>query len=178
MSINMWTLSVTGNMSGATGILAGIFNIDYVNSHVLRIWRVGLINAQTGYGSNVGLIAVQLEKYVGASWRSPTVIGPISVDTKDTDTKGLISGRGGTVVNGTQSIFRRITWSSFSPAHTTAPTAKDWETFIPLGILWDAGFNDANVQPITLRPGEMCDLYYAFTGQIVDAWIEFTEETS
>lgn len=180
MSINMWTLNITGHLLTSASIVAGILNRDYTNSHVFRIWRVGLINAQTGGGISTSAISIQLERYVGASWRNPTVIGPISVDTKDTDTSALISGHGGTRVDGTQSVFRRITWFSTCASHSSTPyaAAKDWETFIPLGILWDSGFNDANVQPLTVRPGEMYDLYQTTAGQIVDAWIEFTDETS
>jgi len=48
-----------------------------------------------------------------------------------------------------------------------------------LSILWDAGYGDSNVQPLTLRQNEMLVLYNTVgAAGLVDIWIEFTDEAA
>ena len=48
---------------------------------------------------------------------------------------------------------------------------------MPLNIIWDAGYGDANVQPLTLRQSQMAMVYnVSGAAGLLDTWIEFTKE--
>lgn len=54
---------------------------------------------------------------------------------------------------GTNSIMRRIPWSSDEATQTTAST-DELELFIPYNVWWDSSYNDTNCQPIVVRANE------------------------
>jgi hypothetical protein len=86
-------------------------------------------------------------------------------------------GTGGTP-SGSADVLRRYVWSSDEPAVSGA-TVDELECLVPLNVLWDAGYGDGNVQPLTLRQNEMLCIYNT-TGAagIADIWIEFTDEAA
>jgi hypothetical protein len=69
-----------------------------------------------------------------------------------------------------------VFWSSDEAAISTG-TLDELETFVPLNIIFDAGYGDSNVQPLALRQTQMA-MVYNVTGAagLLDTWIEFTKE--
>lgn len=150
-----------------------------LNSHateILKIRRVGLLNAQTAGVTGV-LCQLEMRGYFAGSpgLTAPTAVTPTSHDTTNTAPTTATYGHAGTIA-GTATTFRRVFWSSDEAAISTA-TIDELETFVPLNIIFDAGYGDSNVQPMTLRQTQMA-LVFNTTGAagLLDTWVEFTKE--
>ncbi len=150
-----------------------------LNSHateILKIRRVGLLNAQTAGVTGV-LCQLEMRGYFAGSpgLTAPTAVTPTSHDTTNTAPTTATYGHAGTIA-GTATTFRRVFWSS-DEAAISAATIDELETFVPLNIIFDAGYGDSNVQPMTLRQTQMA-LVFNTTGAagLLDTWIEFTKE--
>lgn len=150
-----------------------------LNGHateVLKIRRVGLLNAQTAAVTGV-LCQLEMRGYFAGSpgLTTPTAVTPTSHDTNNTAPTTATYGHAGTIA-GTATTFRRVFWSSDEAAISTA-TIDELETFVPLNTIFDAGYGDSNVQPMTLRQNQMA-LVFNTTGAagLLDTWIEFTKE--
>ena len=145
-------------------------------SEVLKIRRVGLLNAQTASVTGV-LCQLEFRAYQTGSpgLTSPTAVTPVSHDTTNTAPASAVYGHAGTPA-GTALTLRRVFWSSDEAAISTA-TSDEFETYVPLNIIFDAGYGDSNVQPLTLRQNQMT-MVYNTTGAagLLDTWIEFTKE--
>jgi hypothetical protein len=133
-----------------------------------------MINNQTVAVTGV-ITAGELRLYTGASWTAPTALTPVAHDSTNSALSSVTCGHTGTPV-GTPLVLRRYTWSSDEPKLTTAQN-NEWECLIPLNIIWDAGYGDSNVQPLTLNPNEMF-IIWNITGAagLCDFWIEFSDE--
>lgn len=150
-----------------------------LNGHateVLKIRRVGLLNAQTAAVVGV-LCQLEMRAYQTGSpgLTAPTAVTPTSHDTTNTAPTTATYGHAGTIA-GTPLTLRRVFWSSDEAAISTA-TSDELETFVPLNIIFDAGYGDSNVQPLTLRQTQMA-MVFNTTGAVglLDTWIEFTKE--
>jgi hypothetical protein len=148
-----------------------------LNQHateILKIRRVGLLNAQTANVTGV-LCQLELRFYTGAGLSSPTAVTPVKHDSTNTNPTTAVYGYAGTP-SGTPVTLRRIFWSSDEAAISSA-TSDEFETYVPLNIIFDAGYGDSNVQPLTLNQNEMVSVYNT-TGAagLLDVWIEFTKE--
>jgi hypothetical protein len=144
-------------------------------SELIKIRRIGLLNAQTAAVTGV-LCQLELRVYTGgAGLSAPTSITPIMHDSTNTLPTTAVYGHAGTP-SGTSAVLRRVFWSSDEAAISTA-TSDEFETYVPLNIIFDAGYGDSNVQPLTLRQNEMVCVYNT-TGAagLLDTWIEFTKE--
>lgn len=143
-------------------------------TRVLRIRRIILINVQTVAVTGV-LCVGEVRRYTGAGLSGHTVITPISMDTTNSALSSVTVGTAGTPT-GTSTILLRYIWSSDEPAVGTG-TWDEWETL--LGLVWDTGYGDANLQALTLRQNEMLCIYNT-TGAagLVDVLVEFTDEAS
>lgn len=145
-------------------------------SEILKIRRVGLLNAQTAGVTGV-ICQLEMRGYFSGSpgLTSPTAITPTSHDSTNTAPAAATYGHAGTIA-GTATTFRRVFWSSDEAAISTG-TLDELETIVPLNIIFDAGYGDSNVQPMTLRQNQMA-LVFNTTGAagLLDTWIEFTKE--
>lgn len=144
-------------------------------SGVLYVRRIGLTNAQA---TGVSGALCQLEVRVYQDTETPKLTGmtqvlPIAHDTRSSAAKlgSAIFGHAGTVT-GTSSTIRRVFWSSDEPSNA-AGTLDELETIVPLYVILDAGYGNDEVQPITLRPGQMVAVWNT-TGAagLLDTWIE------
>lgn len=148
-----------------------------LNGHAtekIKIRRIGLLNAQTAAVTGV-LCQLELRKYTAATLTAPTAVTPVSHDSTNTNPTTATYGHAGTL-GGTPVTMRRIFWSSDEAAISSA-TSDELETYVPLNIIFDAGYGDSNVQPLTLNQNEMVCLFNN-TGAagLLDVWIEFTKE--
>lgn len=150
-----------------------------LNSHateVLKIRRVGLLNSQTAAVTGV-ICQLEMRGYFSGSpgLTAPTAVTPTAHDSTNTAPTTATYGHAGTIA-GTATTFRRVFWSSDEAAISTG-TLDELETIVPLNIIFDAGYGDSNVQPLTLRTSQMA-MVYNTTGAagLLDTWIEFTKE--
>jgi hypothetical protein len=145
-------------------------------SEVLKIRRVGLLNAQTAAVTGV-ICQLEMRGYFSGSpgLTSPTAVTPTAHDSTNSAPTTATYGHAGTIA-GTATTFRRVFWSSDEAAISTA-TLDELQTLVPLNIIFDAGYGDSNVQPMTLRQNQMA-LVFNTTGAagLLDTWIEFTKE--
>lgn len=169
-----FTAYYNGVAFAATKNMAAVLNGHA--SEILKIRRVGLLNAQTAAVTGV-LCAVEFRAfYAGSpSLTSSTAVTPTSHDSTNSAPTTATYGHAGTIA-GTPLTLRRIFWSSDEAAISTA-TLDELETLVPLNIIWDAGYGDSNVQPLTLRQNQMAMVYnVSGAAGLLDTWIEFTKE--
>lgn len=158
----------------ATKNMAAILNQHA--TQVIKVRRVGILNSQTAAVIGV-LCSIEMRGYFAGSpnLTGSTSVTPVTHDTNNTTPTSVIYGHAGTIA-GTATTFRRIFWSSDEPAISGA-TMDELETFIPLNTIFDAGYNDANVQPLTLRQNQMAMVYnVSGAAGLLDSWMEFTRE--
>lgn len=167
-----WTAYFPGIAFAATKNMAAVLNTHA--TEVIKIRRIGLLNSQT-VGVTGVLCSIEVRKYTGASLTTPTAVTPTTHDSTNTGPSGITVGHAGTIA-GTPATLRRIFWSSDEAAISTA-TSDELETYVPLNIVFDAGYGDSNVQPLTLRQNEMAMVYnVSGAAGLLDVWIEYTKE--
>jgi hypothetical protein len=170
---NTWTAYAAGIAFAANKNMLAILNNG---SRVLRIRRIGFLNNQTAAVTGVVCFG-EIRRYAGAGLAGPTVVTPLAHDTSNSALDTVVIGTAGTP-SGTSSLFRRYIWSSDEPAVSGA-SVDELECLVPLNVIWDAGYGDTEVQPLTIRPGEMLSIYNTVgAAGIMDVWIEFTDEAS
>jgi|GEM_PF-3591692 len=170
-----WTAYYSGVAFAASKNMAAVLNSHA--SEVLKIRRAGLLNAQTAAVTGV-LCQIEARTYQTGSpgLTAPTAITPTSHDTTNTAPASATYGHAGTIA-GTALTLRRVFWSS-DEAAISAATSDELETYVPLNIIFDAGYGDStNVQPLALRQNQMY-MHFNTTGAagLLDSWIEFTKE--
>ena len=169
-----FTAYYSGVTFAASKNMAAVLNTHA--SEILRIRRVGLLNAQTAAVTGV-ICQLEMRGYFSGSpgLTSPTAVTPTSHDSTNTAPASATYGHAGTIA-GTATTFRRVFWSS-DEAAISSGTLDELETIVPLNIIFDAGYGDSNVQPLTLRQNQMA-LVFNTTGAagLLDTWIEFTKE--
>jgi len=170
---NTWTGLVTARAFAASSVNAGILN---AGTRVLRLRRHGLLNNQTAAVTGV-ICLMELRWYSGAGWTTPTSVASIAHDSTNSALSSVTHGYAGTPT-GTSNLLRRVLWSSDEAAASTA-TNDELECIVPLNIVWDAGYADANVQALTIRQNESF-INYNTSGAagLVDLWSEFTDEAT
>ncbi len=170
--VQTWTAYFNAVTFAAGKNMAAILNGHATEK--IKIRRIGLLNAQTVAVTGV-LCQLELRKYTGAGLAAPTAITPTSHDSTNSAPTTATYGHAGTP-SGTGVVLRRIFWSSDEAAISSA-TSDEFETYVPLNIIFDAGYGDSNVQPLTLNQNEMVSVYNT-TGAagLLDVWIEFTKE--
>jgi hypothetical protein len=164
----LWYVSqqVLGNGKNQLALLNGAGS-----GKVVRVYRVGLINAQTA--AVTGVLTTQALKTISAL-SGHTVVAAIKHDSNNAAVDAnIIAGYGGTPTE--VDLLRRIAWSSDEPAVGGA-TADELQNIVPLNIIWDAGYGDSNVQPITLREGQgiMVKCETNTVAGVLDVWFEGT----
>lgn len=171
---NSWTLNVQGNAFAVGKNMWGILN---GGARVLRVARIGLLNNQTAAVTGVAALMEIRKNSATTSW-TPTAVAPIAHDSTNSALVSVSAGHTGTVSGGTSTTMRRIFWSSDEPSISTA-TSDELECFVPLNIIWDAGYGDTDVQKLTIRTGEAVTVYNTVgAAGLVDVWGEFTDAAS
>ena len=145
-------------------------------TEISKVWRCGVANSQTVAVTGV-LCQLEVRKYItNASLTTPTAITPTLHDTADTGFTNAVWAHAGTIVGTLAGIFRRVFWSSDEAAISTG-TLDELETFVPLNTIFDAGYGDTNVKPMTIRQNQMFLLANnAGAAGLLDTWMEVTKE--
>jgi hypothetical protein len=167
---NTQTAYFNGIAFAATKNMGAVLNAHATEK--IKIRRVGLINAQTAAVTGVAC-AIELRLYTGASLSGSTAVTPVKHNSTLAAPSSATIGHAGTI-GGTPVVLRRVFWSSDEAAISTG-TLDEWETLIPMNIIWDAGYYDPTVEPITLNQNEMLMVYnVSGAAGLLDTWIEFT----
>jgi hypothetical protein len=172
---NTWTLYNAGISFAANKVMAGILN---GGARVLRIARMGMLNNQTAGVTGVACLA-EVRKYpTTMTWGTPTAVTPIAHDSANSGLVSVTLGNSGTPGGSTGARLRSVYWSSDEPAISSA-TSDELECFVPLNVIWDAGYGDATVQKIAVRQNEGFNLFnLSGAAGLVDVWTEFLDEAA
>lgn len=142
---------------------------------VLRLYRIWITNAQT---SNVTGVITDLYLYKVTASSSGSTITPVKYDTSSPALPGQVGIR----TNGTDTLgseyYRKIFFST--DEYAVGDTTIDGvETFHAIMNVWDCGYGDSRLEPITLREGEGITVrnITATTGS-ADFGFEFTSGAS
>lgn len=168
------TVTVQGTAFASNKSLLSLFN-GAGSGRVLRVYRVWALNHQTGAVTGV-MTAIELRRITAST--GGTAQTPVKHDTNSAALVAQITSATGPTDTVTD-LFRRVLWSGDEPAVGTG-TNDEMECLPANGLLWDAGYGDSNVEPITLREGQGLSLRQpgANTIGVIDVMFEFTNSAT
>ena len=167
-------------VQAAVTFAANKFMLDVFNSssstRYIRIYRAYYFNNQTE--AITGVLNVMRVGISSAS-TGGTAVTPITMDSSNaTLNANTTAGHNRTVTS--SSVLRTLLTS---PDEATV-TTLDWDalaTLVPFAEIWNAGYGDTNIQPVTLRASESRGFYIQSVTQTVgnaDFEIMFTDAGS
>lgn len=176
MAEKTYTVYVNAEQFGNGKSMFAIWN-PTSSGRVIRIYRIGLLNSNITAVTGV-MAVLSLTRITACS--SGVALDFVKHDSTNPDmpgATGITAVTGGTVT--ATDVMRRIPWSTDEPA-AGGTGVDEWQAFVPLNIIWDAGYGDSNVKPLTLRETQgihlQCDTNT--TAGYLDAWAELTIESS
>jgi hypothetical protein len=166
-----FTVTVQGTAFASNKSLLSLFN-GAGSGRILRVYRVWMLNHQTAGVTGV-MTACELRRITAST--GGTAQTPVKHDTASAALPAQVTAATGPT-DTVSDLFRRILWSGDEPA-VGAGTNDELECLPELGKIWDAGYGDTNVEPITLREGQGISVRQpgANTIGVVDVMIEFTD---
>jgi hypothetical protein len=167
-----WTAFYPGVTFAVGKNMASVMNSHAVE--ILRIRRICLLNNQVAAVAGV-LCQMELRRYTGASIVGGVAVVPVPHASANVAPAAAVYNQAG-APGGASSVLRRMFRSS-EEANIIGASYSEIETIVPLNIIWDAGYGDANVQALTLRQDESVVVWNT-AGAVgtLDTWIEFTKE--
>jgi hypothetical protein len=154
-------------------------------TEVLKIRRVSVYTTRTN--STAGSMEYyELRRYTSAdvfTYSQDTQVVSLANDPKSAAPSAAVYASGyASNLRGTYELLRnvvifneRITLDTYVAGNLMLPVQSE----IPLSVVWDAGYRDASVQPLTLRASEMITLWKAAVGGDgpgLTVCFEFTKE--
>ena len=150
--------------------MLNVFN-GGASAAVLRVYRIYWFNNGTTAVTGV-LTNMRVNRITAAS--AGTAVTPVAHDTSSAALDAATSaGTNQTVTR--SSVFRQILYSNDEPT-VSAATQDEWELYIPFAEVWNAGYGDSNVEPLTCRATQGVELQQSGSSAVGsgDAEIEFT----
>jgi hypothetical protein len=124
---------------------------------ITRIRRVWVRNTFTGVAFTGGMNMIQLSLETGAP-SGGTAQTPRPYDTTLNTLTGLTATAYSTAITGTTqgAVIRQFLVGNDerTAKYNTAPTIDDFWGEYPFQCVWDSGYGDSNIQPLTLRQNE------------------------
>lgn len=143
---NTWRATAQGTAWGNGKSMHDLFNTSS-SARYIRIYRAYLFN--NGTSAVTGVLTEVRVTRLTTSISGGSTVTPVAHDTSNSALDAnTTSGVGRTVTTG--SIFRQLQYSNDEPA-VSANTMDEWELLVPFAEIWNAGYGDSNVQPITCR---------------------------
>jgi hypothetical protein len=145
-------------------------------ANTIKIRRIGVHNTEDGAVTGATK-SLRVVRYTSATWTGSTPIAPMAHDTTNSALASVTAGHGGTEGGTGPHIFRQIMFGADECA-VGGITINEMAMLVPLGIVFDSGYGESEMQPLTLRATESCIVEsLAATGtQDTDYWMEFTDE--
>jgi len=165
-----YTAAASGVSYASGKSMLALFN-GAATAKVLRVYRIWVLNNGT---SAVTGVLTNFTIYKTSAQSGGTSVTPVKHDSNnDALDAAVLCAYGATVTDG--SLLRKFLFSNDEPAVSGA-TLDEFELLVPLNCVWDAGYGDTTIQPITLNASEglhvkhtgttavgSCDIYFEFT---------------
>lgn len=151
--------------------MADIYNAAG-SSKVVRLYRMWLWNRGTGSITG-GMTTFAIRRITFATGGTT-----VSTVKHDTNSPALDAN---TTIGTDRSVqpaetFRRFPWLIEEISSAGATDARGWHCLVPIAEIWNLGYGDTTVQPITCRAGYGVDLALLsnFMTHYYDVELEFT----
>jgi hypothetical protein len=134
------------------------------SGRVLRLFRLWLINTASAAVTG-GTCVSQLDRCTSvASFTAGTALTFLKHDSNsETPPATVLANTGTTTVLTRSGTYRNImSYNEEIVLSTGHP--EDLMTLVPFGLVWDAGYGNSTIQPITMREGEGVVLYTPSSG--------------
>ena len=177
MANETWRASYQAVAHAATKYMIDLYNAASSTKYI-RVYRIFYFN---NHGTAVTATnnVTEIRRITAAS--GGTTITPVAHDPRNTTLNAYTTaGTGRSCTPATVYLFRRVLWDSDELVVTTANRAA-LEATVPFAELWNAGYADSNIQPITCRAGQdegVAVYNTAGTVGTVDPEMEFTSTDS
>lgn len=134
---------------------------------IVKVTRIVLQNNQTAAVAGA-MSLLQIGGFSGAP-TGGTSVTFIKHDTSSAAPPAQVTAVYGPTVITINRLFRQICWGDDEVSTTVDSTVMLDELciFPALTTVWDAGYGNTDVQPITLREGEGCVVQFTATGTFV-----------
>ena len=140
-------------------------------TNTIRLYRSFLFNNGTNTVPGVLTTIVLRHQNTNATGGTSTTI--VKHKSSDSTPGAQISaGTNRTISAGV--TVRRIVWSNDEPAVSTS-TLDEWELLVPNCEIWNSGYGDSNVEPLTMVPStaEGIDLQQSGSSAVGSCDVEF-----
>ena len=173
---NTWRATSQGIAWASGKSMLDVFNAA-ASSRFIRVYRMYLFNNGTASVSGV-LTEVRVTRITAAS--GGTGVTPVAHDTSNAALNAnTTAGTGRTVTD--DALFRQLIYSNDEPA-VSGSSMDEWELLVPFAEIWNSGYGDSNVQPLTAVSGTAQGYHIKNQGTTAvgsaSAEIEFTDSAS
>lgn len=151
--------------------MLNVFN-GSATARVIRVYRGYWFNNGTAAVTGV-LTTAQCRRITAAS--AGTAVTPVKHDTNSSNLDAATTCGTNQTTTGTD-IFRRFLFVNEEPI-VAGTTQANWLTLVPFAEIWNAGYGDTNVEPVTCRASQGFQLFHSGTSAVgtADLEIEFTD---
>lgn len=169
---NTYTVYTRGESLATNKSILAIWN-PTSSGKVIRVYRIGLFNHNTiSFSGSTS----QMSIYTISSCSGGASKSFMSHDTNNPSIPGetgILATSGGTVSDST--LLRRVFWSN-DEAVANDSTSSGWQGLPILLTLWDVGYENTNIQPLTLteNTGIHIKCTATTTAGSISVWIEMT----
>jgi hypothetical protein len=143
-----YTVAATGIASALNKSMIAVFN-GSGSGRIVRVYRVWMLNTQPSAITGA-LNTMELRRTSAGS--GGTAITPTKHDSTNESFPAQVVVSTNQTVTATD-LLRRWIWSTDEPAAAAAVTIDELETMPALNLIWDVGYGESAVEPITLREG-------------------------
>lgn len=148
MAQNTWNALATAVAFAANKHMIDVFNSSS-STRYIRVFKIYCFNNGT---TGVTGVLNTLRIFLTTAASAGSAVTPVAMDSSSAALNAnTTAGTGRTITTGSQ--LRQLLHSPDEPTVTTL----DWDalgTLVPYAEMWNHGYGDSNVQPITLRAAE------------------------
>lgn len=154
--------------------MLNVFN-GTATARVIRVYRAYWFNNGTAAVTGV-LTTAQCRRITAAS--AGTAVTPVKHDTNSSNLDAATTCGTNQTTTGSD-IFRRFLFVNEEPI-VAGTTQANWLTLVPFAEIWNAGYGDTNVEPVTCRATQGFQLFHSGTSAVgtADLEIEFTDSAT
>lgn len=143
-----YALYATAISLAASKNMLAMFNTA-ASGQIIRVYRFWALNNFTASVTGINF-RMSLGRFTGA-YTGGSALTYYKHDTNSGNVAaGIVAATAPTGITITDT-FKRIWWSSDETVVTAAVTIDELETIPALMCIWDSGYMDSNIEPITLR---------------------------
>jgi hypothetical protein len=154
--------------------MLNVFN-GTATARVIRVYRAYWFNNGTTAVTGV-LTTGQVRRITAAS--GGTAVTPVKHDTSSSALDAATTCGTNQTTTGSD-IFRRFLFVNEEPI-VGGTTQANWLTLVPFAEIWNAGYGDTNVEPVTCRATQGLQLFHSGSSAVgtADLEIEFTDSAT